>query len=145
MQSTSDRSFEQEIWEDKITPVLKPVYNFSINFIKGLLPASYGTFATPFRIPTFMRRADSNGLPFHRIKSQEKLEQSHGASGVIGHSAGLVTGGVAGVVGLSYVTSYCISQATNGNYIPACTALGLLALTNTASGVFESNRANRGN
>jgi len=114
------KSVEQRIW-DSVEPNLGLV-------LKGF----YGICATPFRIPTFVRKMN---------KDQTIMDRStHTLADVLFLSCGIALGVWSSMVALPI---YCANEISKNNYAPAIATAATLAVTNIASGVYESIRNTR--
>ena len=116
---TEYKSVEQRIWDN--------VRDFSEYFARY----AYGTVATPFRIPTFIRKYRSKQLVEQRTRGL--MSDNHRSDN---HSIGF--GALAGVCfGLLAIGFLPITESVrNKNYLP----LMALGVTNLASGFYELRR-----
>ena len=95
------------------------------NFIESFSKCYYGTVASLFRIPTFIRKCNNGQTIIQREegKIDRKGPKYHGSYG----------GGILGVISDIAIAGYILSQAYKGNYAPAV----VLSATNATSFIFE--------
>lgn len=115
---------EYESIEEKVT---KPVMKFSSYFI----PIAYGILATPFRIPTFLRKLECEQTLANKISQKDEENNIYT----------IRLGMASGMLGLLGIASYLTKEAINGNYTPAITTGITLTATNVISGVYELGKS----
>ncbi len=102
------------------------VIKSSWDFSRYSTETFYACLATPFRISTFLRRLDRRETILQRdIKITPAVEY------------GFLTGAAAFCLTVYQGIDYEITQAANGNYIPALSTAATLVLTNMGSFAYE--------
>jgi len=107
--------------DEKFEKVKGPIREFA----KYGIGAFYGVVATPFRIPTFIRK-------FHN--EQTHLDRQGAKDSEI---LGTIIGTFGGMTANALLALYAVSEAGQENYVPALTVLA----TNVASGFYELGRS----
>ncbi len=122
------KSVEQRIFErfsDTTELVKEVVEGFSYTFPRSL----YGTFVTPLRIPTFIRKLRNKQILFLSRRSREILDNLDDGGSLFG----LIFGSVGAVGTYALIISKAVES---GNYAP----LIIAGVTNLASGMYELGR-----
>jgi hypothetical protein len=111
---------EYQSIEMKIADSLKPAGNFFHDAIQCF----YGAIASPFRIPTFIRKLTNEQIPYWKTKSVNLVQ-----------TGGSAVGCFVDILGFSSV----YLETKEGNYIP----LAVLVGTNLLSGIYELGRLSK--
>lgn len=122
------KSVEQRIW-DATKSTRDAFGNFSSGFIKSF----YGMVATPFRIPTLIRKFSENQTLVQKYPTPEEFSNSE-FNGVM---SGVVLGAMTDVGIPLAIASNCHSKE---DYTNLALAGAALLVTNVGSGIFEATR-----
>jgi len=108
----------------------RPLGKMTADFVTEAIKGAYGTFATGFRIPTFVRRMYLEQDLFSKSKyGQDKEKGGSSISAWFGGATGVISGAIPSFIAGEYV----VDQTASGNPIPLLTVIG----TNLASGIYE--------
>ena len=123
------QSIEEKVWHNIVD---SKTFKAGKETLKLMITGLYGGISTPFRIPTFIRKMKIAEIYIDRYKTQHI---SH--DGIGPH----VISGMAGILGDVIGLGYTIHQAFHQNHAPLIILGSALAITNAASGIYESARA----
>ena len=121
------KSVEQRIWDSAVGVLAE-------SFVKS----TYGTFVSQFRIPTTIRKAANEQLWVESGKQQDRFMSGDKPkeSSVLGTAFGVIS-----VIGLDYlIINYLKVSNSQQDYLPLALTAGAFALTNLASGIYETSK-----